>query len=200
MHVIGLTGGIGTGKSSVARVLRDALSVPVLDADRASRTILEPGQQAFAQVVDYFGESILDNRGCIHRANLRALILNDASAKSQLEQITHPAIRAEISRQLLIISEAGAPYAVVEAALLVETGSYKQYHKLIVVTCDAQTQLERVMSRDNQSFEAAQRIIDSQLPMSEKVAVASVVIHNNGTLEELKQATIEAWGRITRNE
>ena len=87
MHVIGLTGGIGTGKSSVARVLRDALSVPVLDADRASRTILEPGQQAFAQVVDYFGESILDNRGCIHRANLSRYIR--APATYDLPTLSH---------------------------------------------------------------------------------------------------------------
>ena len=200
MRVIGLTGGIATGKSSVATILREALSIPVLDADQASRTILEPGKPAYEKVVEAFGSDILDGSDQIQRRVLRSLILQDPKAKEILERITHPAIRGEIATRLLEIAEEGHSYAVVEAALLVETGSYKQYHELIVVTCDASTQLRRVMIRDQQTAEEAQRIIDAQLPMEAKVAVASVVIHNNGTIRELQQNTVEAWMKLMGSE
>jgi len=200
MRVIGLTGGIATGKSTVGRLIRSEFGVPVVDADAASRVVLEPGQPAYKGVVQAFGDSVLLKDGSIDRQALRGLITSDSIARKRLNDITHPAIRAHLSEALFQLAQKGHEVAIVEAALLVETGSWRLYQGLIVVSCSAQTQLARVMSRDSQTQAQAKSIIDTQLPMAAKEAVASIVIQNNGSFEDLKEATREAWATIINSE
>jgi len=141
----------------------------------------------------------MDN-GQINRAYLRDLITRDNQAKRALESITHPAIRLNISRQLTALAEAGHQIAVVEAALLVETGSWRQYQGLVVVSCERETQIVRVMARDSQTRKQAERILDSQFPLEKKEEVASVVIHNNGSLSDLQKATLVGWKNLLNTE
>ena len=200
MRVVGLTGGIASGKSSVGRILTKCLGVPVIDADQASRTVMMPGECAYEDVVTRFGPRVCMDNGQINRAYLRDLITRDNQAKRALESITHPAIRLNISRQLTALAEAGHQIAVVEAALLVETGSWRQYQGLVVVSCERETQIVRVMARDSQTRKQAERILDSQFPLEKKEEVASVVIHNNGSLSDLQKATLVGWKNLLNTE
>jgi dephospho-CoA kinase len=197
MTVVGLTGGIATGKSTVARRLV-ALGIPVIDADQVARQIVEPGQPALEALVRRFGEGILDASGALDRSAMRQRILNDAEARQSLNAITHPAIFEAVARQLQALAAAGARRAVVEAALMVETGSYRQYPELIVVTCAPQTQLRRVMARDGMSEGDARALMATQLPLADKEAVATHLIRNDGdeaTLVAQVDAVVAHWNR-----
>jgi dephospho-CoA kinase len=197
MQVIGLTGGIGTGKSSVANVLR-TLGVPVVDADQVARDVMQPSSPTLAALVAAFSpEPILDEAGALDRAGMRSRIISDPAAKATLDRITHPAIRAAILGHVTRLKGLGNSHAVVEAALMVETGSYRLYAELIVVTCAPQTQLARVVARDATSEEAARGLIARQLPLIDKEAVATHLIRNDGTLEQLARATEAVWSVIS---
>ena len=196
MHLVGLTGGIATGKSTVAEILRE-MGIPVLDADLAARHVVQAGEPALGALVSAFGPEILDASGALDRAAMRARIIADPAAKRTLEDITHPAIRARIGTELAALASNGHPVAVVEAALLVESGSYKAYGDLIVVTCDPDEQIRRVMARDHQTETQARGMIDAQMPMSEKERHATQLIRNDGDLDALKTTTATVWARIT---
>lgn len=195
MKVVGLTGGVATGKSTVAELLR-ARGVPVLDADVAARAIVEPGQPALGQIVDAFGEDILQGDGTLDRAALRAIIVADAEARQTLNRITHPAIALHLGQALQALAAEGHEVAVVEAALMVETGSYRQYDGVIVVTCAPDTQLARLLARDGTSAEDARRLVRAQMPLADKEAVADVLIRNDGDTAQLARETDRAWGRM----
>ena len=195
MKVIGLTGGVATGKSSVGRMLR-ARGVPIVDADVAARSVVAPGQPALEEIAAAFGPEVLNADGSLDRAAMRALIVQDHAARLRLESITHPAIFAHMQASLAALEAAGHPVAVLEAALMVETGTYRMYDGLIVVSCSPEIQLARLMTRDGQSEEAARGLIGAQLPLAAKEAVADEVIRNDGTLEELEQAVDAAWTRL----
>ena len=192
--VVGLTGGIGTGKSTVAGILGSS-GVPVIDADQVAREVVEPGQPALAEIVAAFGPSVLDSDGRLDRPHMRARITQDAEARKTLEAITHPAIAKRIASRLQELATR-ASAVVVEAALMVETGSYRQYPVLLVVTCAPETQLARVQSRDGMSAQSARALIAAQLPMAEKEAVATHVIRNDGTLDDLRERTLEVWRQV----
>jgi len=194
MRTIGLTGGIATGKSTAARVLRELLGVPVIDADQVSREVSAPGSEGLAEIVAAFGEGVLTADGALDRSALGARVMADEDARRRLQAITHPRIRAAMLEQLMALAQAGHPAAAVEAALLVETGSYKLYDALWVVSCAADTQLARLMARQGIGEAEARRWIDSQLPLAEKEAVATHVIHNDGDLAGLEAAVRAAWG------
>ena len=196
MIVVGLTGGIATGKSTVARILA-ADGVPVIDADQVARDVVAPGQPALAAIVEAFGPDVLDADGSLDRAAMRRRIAHDADARRTLEGITHPAIRVAIFEELTRLREAGHPAAVVEAALLVETGTYRQYPELVVVTCDPAVQLERLLKRDGASESESRALIAAQLPLTDKEAVATQVIRNDGTEAALRERTREVWRAIT---
>ena len=198
MRVFGLTGGIATGKSTVAALFTKLFDVPVVDADQSARAILEPGTDCWQKVHATFGPSYFLPNKAVDRTRLRQRIIDDPNAKKQLEAITHPAIMAHVLGELKRHVEAGHKYAVVEAALMVETGTWKQYEALFVVSCSRHIQIERLMRRDNQSEAAASAFIDLQMPMEQKETFAHAVIHNNGTLAELERATSAAWHRIIR--
>ena len=185
MKVVGLTGGIATGKSTVARMFREA-GVPVVDADHAARAVVEPGSPALAAIAAHFGPEVLDEHGRLQRAWLRARIIHSAADRKVLEGITHPAIAQHIGQALRELEGSGAPLAAVEAALMVETGSYRMYAALVVVTCEPALQLQRVMARDAQSEAEARAFIATQLPLSKKEAVATHLLHNNSDLQALQ--------------
>ncbi len=192
MKIVGLTGGIATGKSTVADLLR-ARGVPVLDADAAAREVVAKGTEGLAAVVEAFGPEVLDPAGHLDRAAMRARIARDPETRRILEGITHPRIGARIGEALQALD---APLAVVEAALLVETGSYRRYAALIVVSCAPETQLQRLMARDGMPEAAARALIATQLPMAEKEAVATHVIRNDGGLGELEREVDRVWADL----
>ena len=196
MKTIGLTGGIATGKSTVARILREALDVPVIDADQVAREIVAPGQPALAEIVTRFGQGVLLADGQLNRRALGAVVMADPEARKALDGITHPRIREAIQRQLRQLAEGDAPAAAVEAALLVETGAYRLYDALLVVSCSPQTQLQRLMSRERMSEEEARLWVQSQLPLAEKERLGTVVIHNDGDDASLRAAVRAAWATL----
>lgn len=190
--VFGLTGGIGTGKSTVARRLRDAHGIPVIDADEAARAVVAPGSEGLAAIVEAFGEGVLTPDGALDRPAMRRRVMADASARKRLEAITHPRIAAWVMARVGEALQAGHELVGVEAALMVETGSYRNYGALLVVSCDPATQLGRVQARDGVSEAEARRVLQAQLPLPEKEAVADHVIRNDGSLADL-HAAVDAW-------
>lgn len=196
MIVVGLTGGIATGKSTVGRLLADR-GVPVIDADQVARDVVRPGAPALKRIVETFGPEVLDADGHLDRAAMRRRIARDPEARRALEGITHPAIRQAIALSLMELASVGHSAAVVEAALMVETGTYRMYPELIVVTCSPERQLQRLVARDGQPEDEARALISAQLPMADKERVATHVIRNDGTLDDLRIRTAEVWAAIT---
>ncbi|TVQ90154.1 MAG: dephospho-CoA kinase [Deltaproteobacteria bacterium] len=185
MKVIGLTGGIASGKSTVARLLRER-GIPVLDADQAARAVVAPGAPALAQIVASFGPEVLDTQGALDRPAMRARIIEDPGARRTLEAITHPAIFAHLREALAELHAQGHRVAVVEAALMVETGSYKLYDEVWVVSSDPVTQLMRLQARDGMEEAQARALIAAQLPLAQKEAIADAILWNHGDLEALR--------------
>ena len=197
MRVVGLTGGIGTGKSTVARMLRERHGVHVVDADQVARDIVAPPSLALNAIVKAFGPSVLLEDGTLDRAAMRARISTDNTARATLNQIMHPAIGAEVTRRLGAMALAAVEVAVVEAALMVEAGTYHMYDTLVVVSCSPKTQLQRVVSRDGMTLDGAKSLIATQMPMAEKEAVADHVIRNDGDLFELQAQVDTVWTRFS---
>ena len=197
MRVIGLTGGIASGKSTVARRLRDVHHLPVIDADQVARDVLAPGSDGLAALVAALGPEVLGPDGALDRPRLRAALARDPEVKRVVEAITHPRIRADIMSALAALAAGGAPLAVVEAALMVETGSYRAYEAVWVVSAAADAQLARVRARDGTDEETARRLIAAQAPTAENERVATVVLRNDGTPEELDRAVDRAVAALT---
>jgi dephospho-CoA kinase len=189
--VVGLTGGIASGKSTVAGYLRDA-GLPVIDADSLGHMVLDPGGAAHEEVIEIFGPQILGPDGVtIDRQALGREVFDDAARRAELERITHPAIAELAAQGLALIAERGMRLAIYEAALLVETGTHRNLAALIVVSCSLAAQIDRVCARDGFTREAAAARIASQLPLEEKLAVADFVLTNDGTPEELAAQVAE---------
>ncbi len=185
MRTFGLTGGIGTGKSTVAALLREH-GIPVLDADQAARAVVAPGTPGLEAIVSTFGEEVLTESGDLDRPRMRVRIMADSAARQALEGITHPLIFAHIAGGLRDLADDGHGIAGVEAALMVETGSYRMYDALVVVTCSPEVQVQRVIARDTVDEAAARSVIATQLPLEDKEAVATWVVRNDTSLEALK--------------
>ncbi len=189
LHLFGLTGGIASGKSTVAGMLRKA-GVPVLDADKLGHQVLEKDGEAYGPVLEVFGSDILSANGEIDRQKLGKKVFDDDEARKNLEAITHPAISRLAQKGIELIKARGEALAFYEAALLVETGIYKGLEGLVVVTCSVENQLRRVMARDRFGKEAAAARIASQFPLKEKLAVADYTISNDGDLDMVREATM----------
>lgn len=181
MLVIGLTGGIGSGKSTVADCF-SKLGVPVIDADVVAREVTMPGMAATKQIEEHFGPDVLQADGSLDRAALRRYIFNDPDQRQWLEELLHPLIKAEIKHQ---ISQIKAPYCIAVIPLLFEVDYYHFVNRTLVVDATEETQLQRAMSRDNASREAALKILLAQAKRDERLEKAHDVIHNDGKLEEL---------------
>jgi dephospho-CoA kinase len=182
---IGLTGGIASGKSTVAQRFTE-LGIAVIDADVAARAVVEPGTPGLARVVERFGSGILDAEGALDRRALRRLIFDDPSARRDLEAILHPLIRADMERSA---EAAAGPYIVMAIPLLVEGGgSANRVDRVLVVDVDESLQLQRVMARDGSSPEQARAILASQASRSARLAAADDVLPNSGTVTDVRQA------------
>lgn len=192
---IGLTGGIASGKSSVARILREH-GVNVVDADQLAREIVAPGSEGLAEVVAAFGTDVLAKDGTLDRPKLGAIVFGDEQARARLQAITHPRIGRLSAERLLAMHGAHTPYAVYEAPLLVETGAHKGFDALIVVAADEAVQIARVMQRDGIDEQGARQRIAAQLPLARKIEVADYVIYNHGSLAELQQQTTDVHRKI----
>jgi dephospho-CoA kinase len=180
---IGLTGGIASGKSTVAQRFVD-LGIRVVDADEAARTVVAPGTEGLAQVVRRFGPSVIGEKGELNRQALRDLIFGDSLLRRDLEAILHPLIRAEMERQTAL---AAGPYLVMAIPLLVEGGSRDHVDRILVVDVDENVQLQRLMARDGGSIEQARAILASQATRAARLRAADDVLSNTGTVTDLRQ-------------
>ncbi|MCU0675574.1 MAG: dephospho-CoA kinase [Myxococcota bacterium] len=180
--VVGLTGGIACGKSTVAAQLAE-LGVPIVDADALAREVVAPGTPGLAAIVERFGSDVLLADGALDRKKLGERVFSDPDARRALNAITHPRIAAAGLEKLRALAEHPAPYRVYEAALLVENGMAKAFAALVVVTVDEATQLARLMARDGSTESEARARIASQLPLAKKIEVADHVIDNSGAPE-----------------
>ena len=176
--LVGLTGGIGTGKSTVARMIRD-LGVPVIDADLLARQVVRPGQPAHAEIVAVWPD-VVDQSGAIDRKKLAERVFADPSCRARLEAITHPRIMERVREQSDGFQRQGSGLAFLEAALLVETGRYRQLDGLVVVTASEEQQISRVMARVGCSHDQVLARMRAQLPLEEKRRAATAVIDNSG--------------------
>ena len=193
MLVIGLTGGIATGKDSVALLLENQ-GAQIIDADKIARKLLEPGQPAFDKVVSIFGRDILDFEGSIKRKILADIIFKNESKREELNSILHPAIIDEEWNKVLSIKRHNPEaIAVINAALLIESGNYKNVDKLILVVANETLAIKRLMEKSGLSREEALSRINSQMPESEKRKYADYIIETNGTFEELRKKVTQTF-------
>jgi dephospho-CoA kinase len=184
MLLVGLTGGLASGKSFVGEQLR-ALGCHLIKADELGHAVLEPGGEAYDATVQEFGVSILRADGSIDRKRLASLVFNDPPRLERLNSFVHPAVRARSERLVADIASVD-PQAIIvsEAAILIETGSYKNYDRLIVAVCSEDQQIERAMHRDGLTREETLARLRRQLPLAEKVKYADFLIDTSGSKEE----------------
>ncbi|HJL04535.1 MAG TPA: dephospho-CoA kinase [Polyangiaceae bacterium LLY-WYZ-15_(1-7)] len=187
---VGLTGGIASGKSTVAALFA-GLGIPVVDADQLAREVVAPGTEGLAAIVETFGDAYLAEDGSLDRKKLGALVFDDAGARRKLNAITHPRIAQAAMKRMAELQSHPAPYVLYEAALLVENRIHEAFGALVVVSVDEATQVARLRERDGLSEAEARARLEAQLPLAEKVAVADYVIDNGGTREQTA-AQVEA--------
>ena len=196
MLKVGLTGSIAVGKSFVLDILRE-LGAQSIDADAVAREVVEPGTAGLKAVVEEFGAEILKPDGSLNRAILGSIVFADDAKRQKLNSILHPFI---ITRQDEMMQqwEQKTPdaVAVVDAALMIESGGYKRFDKLIVVHCQTQVQLERLMKRDNISREEAERRINAQMPQAEKKKHADYLIDTSEGFESARQQATAVWQEL----
>ena len=197
MLIIGLTGNIGCGKSSLSKIFMDK-GIDVVDADIVSRQIFED-KELLQTVFEKFGLSIKNNDGSLNRKALGNIVFNDDEKLIELNNITHPRIKEKIFNQIRNLEEQGKPIVILDGALLVETGYLDDIDKLIVVTCDEEIQIERIKKRDNCTKLEALSRIKSQMSQVEKVKYADYTIDNSGTIEELKNKAYKFMSYIKEN-
>ena len=197
MQKVGLTGSIAVGKSHVLRVFRE-LGCHVLDADRVAREVVAPGTEGLERVVDAFdGETLLQKDGNLDRAKLGAIVFADERKLLLLNSIVHPLVFEEQERWLRSCETADPDgIAIVDAALMIESGGYKRFDKLIVVWCRPDLQLQRLMSRDGLTREEAEQRIASQMPQDEKKSYADFLIDTSNSYEETRLQITEVFDRL----
>lgn len=194
MLKIGLTGGIGSGKSTVADYFAE-LGVPVIDADKIARELVEPGQPALAAIVKIFGRGMLDSNGRLDRARLRALVFDDIDRRKQLEAILHPLIRAGMRARAAALDASGVPYCILCIPLLLETGQTDLADRILVVDVPETLQYQRVRARDGLPDAQIAAIIAAQAGREQRLAAADDVIVNEGDLADVRRRVMEMHRR-----
>ena len=196
LPLIGLTGGIGSGKTAVSNLFAQ-LGAGIVDTDLIAHQITAPGGKAIPLIRDHFGSEFIDNGGALDRAKMRSLVFQNPEAKKALEAITHPLIRQETLRQAGQLTDAGLPYLLLVVPLLIESGAWiDQIDYLVVVDCPEESQIQRVMHRSNLSRTEVEAILKAQASRQERLALANAVIDNQGKLSELKTAVQELHQKI----
>lgn len=181
--LIGLTGGIGSGKSAAASMFAD-LGISTIDVDQAARQVVAPGQPALQSIAEHFGPQVLQADGSLDRKRLRELVFAAPQQRRWLEQLTHPLIRQLVNQQ---IDNASSAYVMLVSPLLVESGQHKRCDRILVVDVPPELQLARTRSRDGASSEQIQAIMQAQLSREQRLAHADDVINNSASLEHLQQ-------------
>ena len=182
--IIGLTGGIGSGKTAVSDIFEE-LGIGVVDADLASRVVVEKGRPSLEEIAKHFGQGILTEAGELDRAKLREIIFNSDEEKNWLESLLHPAIAKQIQEELKASS---SPYTILVSPLLLETNQKDFCNKVLVVDVPVETQIERTLKRDDVSLEQVHSIIKAQISRDKRLELADEVIVNDKSLEDLQLA------------
>lgn len=198
--IIGLTGNIGSGKSTVSRRLAE-LGAEVIDTDLVSRDVVAPGTPGLERIVREFGAGVLNGNGELDRARMASLVFENPEARARLEAIVHPEVIRVVSRRILEYREgrASAPVLVVEVPLLIESGMYRMMDEIWVVTVSRNVQVERVIARSGLSGEDVLKRINAQMPQEEKCKYADRIIDNSGSIDETIRQVDAIWGRLTGN-
>lgn len=184
---IGLTGGIGSGKTAVSDMFR-SLGVPVFDADVIAREIVEPGTPAYNQVIDLFGEKVVSDDGSLKRDLIRDIVFRDAELKRRLEEIIHPRVQKEMENR---VKSCDYPYCILSIPLLFETNADDRVDRVLVIDAEEQLQLDRILKRDNLSVEQAHAIMSSQADRHSRLKAADDIIDNNGSPEATRKQVEE---------
>ncbi len=190
--IIGLTGGIGSGKTAVSETFED-LGITVVDADLASRVVVEKGKPCLEKIAEHFGEDILNENSELDRAKLREIIFNSSEEKNWLESLLHPAIAGQIQDELKASTSA---YTILVSPLLLETNQKEFCSKVLIVDVPVEVQVDRTLKRDGVSEEQVQSIIKSQISREARLELADEIIMNDGNLEDLKLAVKDLHQRF----
>ena len=188
-----MTGNIGSGKSAVAAMLREA-GIPVLDADRISKEVTAPGGRAYDAVVQAFGRGIVRDDGSIDRKRLGEIVFSDPASRERLERITHPAILEAMKDALAGLAREGHRAAVVEATLIHESGRKGLFEAVISVTCNRETAISRLAARDGMSREQAEARLRTQMDSDRKAGASDYVIDNSGGIESTRRQVVALAG------
>jgi dephospho-CoA kinase len=186
VKLVGLTGGIASGKSTVAAILR-RLGAAIINADELSREVVQPEQEAWKEIIKTFGPDVLHEDKTLDRRKLRKIVFDNPEARKRLEAIIHPRVRALAERNISELAAAGSSVVVYEVPLLFEAQIHLWLRPVILVACDIETQKQRLLERDHLTELEAQQHLDAQMSLAEKRKLADYVIENDGTLEELEQ-------------
>ena len=194
--ILGVTGGVASGKSTVSAMLTD-LGAPLIDFDVLARLVVEPGRPALQSIIDYFGKTVLRTDGTLDRKKLSGIVFNHPEKRHKLEEFTHAAIFEEYRNQVDRLAAAN-PGAIIQVAvpLLMELNLQSMFDQVLVVYVTPAQQVVRLVARDGINATAAANILESQLPIDEKVAAADYVIDNGGTLEETRQQVEKLWKKL----
>ncbi|WP_018921697.1 dephospho-CoA kinase [Salsuginibacillus kocurii] len=194
--IIGLTGGIGSGKSTVASMLQEQ-GFPLVDADQIARVIVEPGEPAYEQIVEAFGTSVLHIDGSLNRKALGTVVFKSSDKREILNQIMHPAIRSRMIEEKEKWLDEGYEHVVYDLPLLIENELFFMVDKVLLVYVDEKVQLERLTERDQAGEEEAKQRLNAQMPLVDKIEHADAFIDNNGSKEETERQLLrqlEQWG------
>ncbi len=196
--IIGLTGGIASGKSTVSDLL-EKLGAPLIDFDLIARQVVEPDTRGFNSIINYFGKHILAEDGTLDRKKLSKIIFNNKKKRKKLESFIHPLIFQEFFKQLDAIVKIN-PNAVIQVSipLLIELNMQHAFEYLIVVYASPKTQIERLAQRDGISIKEATNVLKSQIPIDEKVSFANFIINNESTIEETRKQVNEVWQELNK--
>ncbi|MGO8989382.1 MAG: dephospho-CoA kinase [bacterium] len=198
MLIVGLTGGVASGKTAVSQVLREE-GAYIIDADQIARELVQPHKPAWNEIIRAFGKEILQEDRSVDRKELADKIFADPEQRKVLNQILHPRIKEEIARRAREIGQKNPEaIVVIDAPLLVELGMHHNVDRLIVVTSTQTQQMERLKKRDGRSPEEALRLLSSQMPVEEKEKLADFVVRNEGSLEEMKKRAKEVFKELKR--
>jgi len=196
--LIGLTGGIGSGKTAVSNLLGE-LGAGIIDTDLISHEITAPGGNAIPLITKVFGADFIDPQGALNRAKMRALVFTDPNSRQALEKITHPLIQQETAKKAFELAKSGVPYLVFVVPLLIESGFWlKLIDYLVVVDCPEETQIQRVMHRNNMTRLDVENILKAQTSRKVRLAAANAVIENQGSLDKLKSEVLNLHQQLLK--
>ena len=192
--VVGLTGSIATGKSTISNMFKDA-GFPVIDADAIAREVVKPGETAFEKIKAHFGDEVIAGDGTLDRKRLGNIVFNDDQKPTELNQIIHPEIRKKMLTQRDDLINKNVPLVVMDIPLLFESRLFDYVDRILVVYIPEKLQLERLMARDGSTKEEAQSRVDAQISVEKKREKADAIINNSGTIEQSKQQLSDILSR-----